>query len=119
MGDGPPEQREMSEPPGRQRHHDDKGHAIGKAKDRAETAGRSDAADGGAERSPSERCQHQRRRGAGGQGNENDRDHQLSRSFRAVRGFSKTPTIGNRTTRKPYEEFRSAVSSPQIDFFYR
>src|SRR6267143_1555368 len=110
----------MSEPPGGQRDSDGKGDAIGKAEDRAETGGRDDTADGGAEWSPSERRHHQRewrqvkqqqrnqrarddrgehqgRRGAGGYGNKNDRDHQLSRSFRAVRGSLRTPTIGNRT----------------------
>ena len=59
---GPPEQREMPEPPGGQRDGDDKGDAIGKAEDRAETDRRGDAADGGAERSPSERRHHQRQR---------------------------------------------------------
>ena len=35
-GDGPAEQREMAEPPGRQRDRDDKGDAIGQAEQRAE-----------------------------------------------------------------------------------
>src|ERR1700716_810327 len=101
----------MPEPPGGQRGRDGKGDAIGKAEDRAKTRGRGDAADGGAERSPTERRhhqrqrrqikqqqrdqrarddrgEHQRRRAAGGYGNEDDRDHQLSRSFRAVRAWS-------------------------------
>ena len=109
VGHRPPQQGEMPEPPGRQRDRDDKGDAIGKAEDRAETDRRGNAADGGAERSPSEgrhhqrqrrqvkqqqrdqrarddRGEHQRRRAAGRHGDENDRDHQLSRSFRAVRG---------------------------------
>src|SRR5882762_2041768 len=126
----------MPEPPGGQRGRDREGYAIGKAEDCAETRGGDDTADGGADRSPSERrhhqgqrCQvkqqqrdqrarndrgeHQGRRAAGRYGNENDRDHQLSRSFRAVRGFLKTPTIGNRTTRKPYEDFWSAAWRPR------
>ena len=60
--DRPSEQGEMPEPPGRQRDHDGKGDAIGQAEDRAEAAGRRDAADGGAERAPSERRHHQRQR---------------------------------------------------------
>ena len=46
VGDRPAEQDEMAEPPGRQRDHDGKGDAIGKAEDRAETDRRGDAADG-------------------------------------------------------------------------
>ena len=108
----------------------DKGDAIGQAEDGAETDRGGNAANRGAERSPSkrrhhqrqrrqikqqhrnqrardDRGEHQRRRAAGRKGNEKDRDHQLSRSFRAVRGSHRTPTIGNRTTRKPYEDVRS------------
>ena len=99
----------MAEPPCGQRDRDGKGDAIGKAENRAETSRRDDAADSGAERSPSERRhhqwqgrqvkqqqrdqgarndrgEHQGRRRAGHYCNENDHDHQLSRSFRAVRG---------------------------------
>src|SRR5216684_5399060 len=132
----------MPEPPGGQRDRDREGDAIRKAEDRAETRGCTDTADGGAERSPSERRhhqgqrrqvkqqqrdqrarndrgEHQGRRRAGRYGNENDRDHQLSRSFRAVRGFLRTPTISNRTTREPYEDFRSAACMPPTEDFYR
>src|SRR5260370_42385751 len=140
MGHGPPEQSEMPKPPGGQRDGDGKGDAIAKTEKRAETRGCNDAADGGADRSPSERRHHQRqwrqvkqqqrdqrarndrgkhqgRRRAGRYGNKNDRDHQLSRSFRAVRGFLRTPTIGNRTTREPYEDFRSAARMPPTEDF--
>src|SRR5476651_336766 len=30
-----------------------------------------------------------------------------------------TPTIGNRTTRKPYEDFRPAAPKPRVEEFYR
>jgi hypothetical protein len=108
-GQRPPQQGEVPEPPGRQRDHDDKGDAIGDAEDRTEADRCADAADGGAQRPPSDRGhhqrqrrqikqqqrdqragddrgEHQRRRAAGRQGYDNDHDHQLSRSFRAVRG---------------------------------
>ena len=62
LGDRPPQQREMAEPPGRQRDRDGKGDAIGQAEDRAEAGRRGDAADRRRERSPSERRHHQRQR---------------------------------------------------------
>ena len=62
VGEWPPEQRKMSEPPGGQRGGNNEGDAIGKAEDRAENRRRGDTADGGAERTPSERRHHERQR---------------------------------------------------------
>ena len=109
IGHRPSQQREMAEPPGRQRHGDRERDAIAHTEKDAEPRSGRDAADRCGQRPPSERrhherqrChngeqqrdrharhrrgEHQRRRTAGCKGNEDNRDHQLSRSFRAVRG---------------------------------
>ena len=95
--------------------------------ERSEADRRCDAADGGAERSPAEGCdhqrqgrqieqqhgdqltrddrgEHQRRRAAGRNGYENNHDHQLSRSFRAVRDSLENPNHRQPDDRKPYED---------------
>ena len=62
IGQRPSQQREMAEPPGRQRNGDDKGDAVGQAEDRAEAGSGDDAADRRRDRSPSEGRHHQRQR---------------------------------------------------------
>jgi len=127
VGDRPSEQSEMAEPPGGQRDGDDKGDAVGQAEHQPEARGCRDAADRCRERSPSKRCHHQRQRGqieqqqrdqrarddrgehqrrrsAGRNPNECNHDHQLSRPLERLEVVL-TPTIGDRTTRKPYEDF--------------
>ena len=62
IGDRPAQQREMAEPPGRQRDRDDKGDAVGQAEHRAEAEAAAMPPIVAAERSPSDRRHHQRQR---------------------------------------------------------
>ena len=58
--DGPPQQSELTQPPGGQRHHEDEGDAVGKAEERGGAGGRGDAPGGGAERAPGQAGHHPR-----------------------------------------------------------